>query len=273
MKSPPQRGPTHRVDTQAFRMLLSHLDIDWVVRSMEERDYGIDLQIEIFDGANPTGTLVFGQLKGTGGPFADEPSFQFPVKTLLYAEMFSAPFFLFRTSIHDGQTRFIWLQKFIETKVPELHPKWRTQGSIVVSMPEGNDLVKNKERFLRLAKEQIRERQALQFLRIEFNLALHGESVLNGEHAVGKFCSMEAKQLRQLREFLLGSEFQGEEDYKNLCELSTHFEDIANVNSISQGQREEVENCLEIMERIKIAYLSEPDIQQFTSTGAGEIYF
>lgn len=269
----PQRVDSHRTDTEAFRKLLNHLHVDWVVRSMEERDYGIDLQLEIFDGSNPTGSLIFGQLKGTKNSFSEEKTFQFPVKTLLYAELFSTPFFLFRTSTSDNKTRFIWLQKFIETKLSDASPEWRTQKDVNVSMPEDNDLAANPSRFLRLAMDPVRQRQALEFLRVEHNLTLHTKSVLTGEYKQGFYCSTEAKKLTQLKLFITGSEWQGEEDYATLCKLYEHFDDIAINSRVSAENGIYVSQCLDIIENIKIVYLGEPDIHGFTSAEGGVIYY
>ncbi len=269
----PIRGSTHRTDTMAFRKFVNHLNVDWIVRSMEERDYGIDLQLEIFDNSKPTGTMILGQLKGTEGAFEEEETFQFPVKTLLYAELFNAPFFLFRTSILDNETRFIWLQKFIETKASTSSPNWRNQQTIQIAMPEENNLVSNADRFLMLAREQERQRQALQFMRIECNLALHGDSVLLGEHGVAAFCSSEAYKLLELREFIIGGDMQGESDYNALSKLHDSFDRILFENKINQEDGVHINKCLGIMNTIKISYLSEPEIHNFVSTEAGVIYY
>lgn len=269
----PQRVDAHRVDTQAFRTLLNHLHVDWVVRSMEDRDYGIDLQLEIFDGLNPTGVLISGQLKGTEKSFLEEDSFQFPVKTLLYAELFSTPFFLFRTSISDKKTRFIWLQKFIETKLTDASPEWRTQETVKISMPENNDLEANPSRFLKIAMDPVLQRQGLEFLRIEHNLTLNAKNVLEGQHKVGFSCSSEAKKLTQLKLFIVGSEWRGKEDYEILCELSDYFDDIALKKKVSASDKNYVRHCLDIIDTIKIAYLSEPGIHSFISAEGGVIYY
>jgi hypothetical protein len=50
-----KRGPTHETDTLAVRAIISELPASWLVRSQDERDYGIDLSIEMFSGAEPTG--------------------------------------------------------------------------------------------------------------------------------------------------------------------------------------------------------------------------
>lgn len=269
----PQRAESHRADTRAFRTLLNHLHVDWLVRSMEDRDYGIDLQLEIFDGLNATGVMVFGQLKGTDHSFSEDDSFQFPVKTLLYAELFSTPFFLFRTSNFDNITRFIWLQKYIETKLNNSSPKWRTQGDVDISMPEDNDLAKNPTRFLEIAMEPVRQRQAVEFLRIEHNLVLHANHVLGGQYNQGYSCSSEAKKLEELKLFIVGKEWSGEDDFNKLCGLYTHFDEIAMKKEVSDENLKYVNECLDIIDTIKVTYLGEPGIHGFITSAGGTIYY
>lgn len=95
----PKRIETHRIDTKAIRTIFTHLHEDWLVRSLEERDYGIDLQLERFDSDEATGDFIFIQVKGTDKEFGEDVQLSgFPVDTINYALMFDVPFFLFHTS-------------------------------------------------------------------------------------------------------------------------------------------------------------------------------
>lgn len=155
----PKRTETHRIDTRAVRSLLQHLPEDWLVRSLEERDYGVDLQIEIFKGDLPTGRVALIQVKGrreSFGPGAVSLG-NFPTKTVEYAALFSAPFFVFHTSIEDNRTHFVWLQKYAETKLVDTTPNWRDQDSVTLYFPPANLLQANSEKI-----EQILIRHALQ---------------------------------------------------------------------------------------------------------------
>lgn len=58
------RSSTHITDTRAVRLIMSKLNPNWLLRSLEERDYGIDLSLEKFNGDEPTGNYVFIQVKG-----------------------------------------------------------------------------------------------------------------------------------------------------------------------------------------------------------------
>lgn len=55
----PQRTQTHTIDTKAIRRLITTLSEDWLIRDLSDRDYGIDLKLEYFDGISPTGIIIF----------------------------------------------------------------------------------------------------------------------------------------------------------------------------------------------------------------------
>lgn len=139
----PKRIDTHQIDTQAVRVVRTKLTPDWVERSVEDRDYGIDMMLEAFDGESPTGILVLLQIKGHEGSFgSEEVSLSVPVKTLLYARMFQAPFFLLNVSIADSQVHFVWLQKYINTRLTLENPRWNRQDSVKIYFPHDNVLNK-----------------------------------------------------------------------------------------------------------------------------------
>lgn len=137
----PKRIESHRIDTEAVKVVRGLLTSDWVERSLEDRDYGIDMMLETFDGDDPTGILVLLQIKGQAASFGTDPvTFSVPVKTLLYARMFSAPFFLVHVSNADGTAYFVWLQKYIETRLTNDSPRWRRQDHVTIHFPNENVL-------------------------------------------------------------------------------------------------------------------------------------
>ena len=138
---PPQRTDEHRIDEAALRVVRNKLTTDWVERSVAGRDYGIDMMLEAFDGDNPTGTLVLFQIKGREASFGDGPvSLSVPVRTLLYARMFQAPFFLVHASAADQRAHFVWLQKYINTRLTNDSPRWNRQEDVTIHFPSDNVL-------------------------------------------------------------------------------------------------------------------------------------
>ena len=138
---PPQRTTEHGIDTDAVRVVQGLLTRDWVTRSTDDRDYGIDMLLEYFDCGQPTGIMVLLQIKGTDASFDAGPTtLAAPVKTLIYARMFQAPFLLVHASNADKKAYFIWVQKYIDTRLTEESPRWDKQKSITVTFPKENAL-------------------------------------------------------------------------------------------------------------------------------------
>ncbi len=136
----PKRIEAHRIDTQAVRVVRNKLTPDWLERGLEDRDYGIDMMLEAFDGDRPTGVLILFQIKGHAASFKQEISMSVPVKTLLYARMFQTPFFLLTVSVADDRAHFVWLQKYINTRLTSEHKRWERQEHVTVHFPRDNVL-------------------------------------------------------------------------------------------------------------------------------------
>jgi hypothetical protein len=132
-----QRTDTHIIDTLAIREIFTQMPENWLVRGLDERDYGIDLKIEKFNGNEPTGSFSLVQVKGTRDIFEGKVKLaKFPVKTLEYAELFPEPFFIFYTSVTNQLTYYVWAQKYIREKFK--NDKWRNQQSVTIHFPENN---------------------------------------------------------------------------------------------------------------------------------------
>lgn len=201
----PQRGPTHRIDTKALRQIIAQLNEDWIIRNLEERDYGIDMQLELFDGDTPTGYMTLVQVKGTEKPLNAE-SAVLGVKTLHYAELFNIPFFLFRTSLADKETEFIWLQKYVATDLQVLNPTWRANvDSVVIHVPSENILSKNQKKFRDIVTAQGHNAKALAFVRRADALRRFLKDALNGESGKSnaEYCLQEVRGLYTQMDFMV----------------------------------------------------------------------
>lgn len=139
-----KRTNQHIIDTLAVRRIMSVLPANWLLRSLEERDYGIDAKIELFDGPDPTGNFFLIQIKGQDGPFRHKsPKKSIPTKTVEYAMLFDVPFYVFLNSHKSQKTKFVWLQKYAELVLDQENPSWRSQSTVAIKFPEINDLVQN----------------------------------------------------------------------------------------------------------------------------------
>lgn len=105
------------------------MNADWLVRSLEERDYGIDLQLERYARDDATGDFIFVQVKGKESAFMDAVQLSLTVETINYALMFDVPFFVFHTSNASKATKIVWLQKYVETRLEHENPNGRIKAT------------------------------------------------------------------------------------------------------------------------------------------------
>ncbi|MCB4361421.1 DUF4365 domain-containing protein [Quatrionicoccus australiensis] len=136
---------------------MGQLPDHWVVRELTERDYGIDLMVEIFapglkdakgkDAFAATGAVFHIQIKGTEESLkpvhAGTINYCIDKKSLSYVEKFSTPFLLFRVSVTDPQSiYFLWIQRYIKDVMDRETPMWREdmEDSITVRIPPENKL-------------------------------------------------------------------------------------------------------------------------------------
>lgn len=192
----PKRIETHRIDTKAIRTIFTHLNENWLVRNLEERDYGVDLQLERFDLNDATGDFIFVQVKGTDKKFKKTVKLSsFPVDTIKYALMFDVPFFIFHTSNTSQQTKYVWLQNYVETRLEKDNPHWKNQKSVTIYFPKENDLQANDSKITDIIKNDKLKKMGVKFLAIYESLKFHSESVLSGQTAVAIGCAIEARKL------------------------------------------------------------------------------
>ena len=128
------RIKTHEIDTQARKLVPIALPRQWEYREVTGRDYGIDMETEIFEENNTTGQILLFQIKGTEKKiiFKDGiSSFDIPTKTLIYSERFITPFILAVCPIKNDKQIFyyIWLQEYINSVLNFDNPNWRNNKS------------------------------------------------------------------------------------------------------------------------------------------------
>lgn len=150
----------HVIDTKAVRQVINAIPEHCVIRSLSERDYGIDLMIELFvkTGINKhrheyfdsSGHICYLQIKGTDKPLKINRdrtiSCSIEKKLLLYAEKFPTPIILARVSVAKGRESiyFLWLQRYISDVLDVNFSNWRTDKSEskIVYVPVKNKLPK-----------------------------------------------------------------------------------------------------------------------------------
>ncbi|HDO1323228.1 TPA: DUF4365 domain-containing protein [Aeromonas veronii] len=148
----PKRSKSHLIDEKSVHLIRGELIDNWVVRDVQGRDYGIDLQLERFDAGEPTGDFIFVQVKGTEKEFDENVALKnFPVKTINYALLFSVPFFVFYTSVSSRKTKYIWLQKYVDSILDYENKSWREQDTVTLKFPNENDIGVNMEKIISIS--------------------------------------------------------------------------------------------------------------------------
>jgi len=159
----------HVIDTKALKNTLNSIPDSWVIRDLSERDYGIDLMVEIFSEfgkdkyGHPkyeaTGKVCYLQVKGTQDELSTnvDGSTSFPVtkKALKYVEKFATPFLLIRVFNDPAKpiVCFLWLQRYIIDVIEQTNPEWRTekQEDYSVRIPSQNRLPNNFKKIEKIA--------------------------------------------------------------------------------------------------------------------------
>ena len=262
------RGPTHRIDTLAVRKVIAQLPADWLIRNLEERDYGIDMLLEFFSGENATGKFALVQVKGTEKGAGAKPKLSaFPVKTLLYAEMFSHPFFVFYVSLKDDSVHFVWLQKYIKTVLNPSGKKWRTQGSLSIPMPAGNTLKANQQKILEVTDTYKRYASGLVYLAQFEWLKIHTDIVLVKEiHAVAPALE-NIERIEGLVDFIgFHAALQSDLCLRN---LKNALIEIRDSGKWSAENIDIVETQMNELYLVKMAFLDEDEMDEFIAEFSG----
>lgn len=134
------RPESHETDTLARRKVPLAFPAAWEHRELTGRDYGIDMIVEIFKNGNATGSSLTLQIKGTSKNIstAERLTYDVPVRTLIYSEMFIVPVLLVVCPVVSEQNGFyyLWLQEYIKVVLNHENPNWRENiATVRVTIP------------------------------------------------------------------------------------------------------------------------------------------
>nr|WKF60305.1 hypothetical protein HUO10_004826 [Paraburkholderia busanensis] len=274
----PTRTDAHRIDTLAVRTVIKYLHVDWLVRGLEERDYGVDIQLELFDANTPTGHVLYGQIKGQKKCFQPgDASFSFPVKTIEYACLFDQPFFVFLVSLDDDEVRFIWLQKYVEIVLMNESSCWRSQDTVTISFPEENVLVDKdfdpeddkqldahfhgQKKIAGILNRRELDRAARILLRSESLLRLHKKGILSAQAGAIEIFSTELHTIRQntvLKDELINDE--NKDGWEKLLKLGDLVDSICLGKTCPSDLEKRVAEVMALLEEMTVNYLLTPDL-------------
>jgi hypothetical protein len=268
--SPPNRIETHRIDTQAVRVVRTKLTPDWLERNIEERDYGIDIMLEAFDGNRPTGVLILFQIKGHAASFGEDISMAVPVKTLLYARMFQTPFFLLNVSVEDNTVYFVWLQKYINTRLASENKRWERQEHVTVHFPKDNVLDESGlEKIRSLVTYTVHRDAGFSFLA---NLIWLKRCVEEFESSSEKPALEQAlahlREIERLDEFL--SVYEEQVDGLDMDRLKKTLGKAKSYGYYDYGDDKVVDEEMTKLHEIELMFLSKDDVDAFVAENSDE---
>ncbi|MHB9840955.1 DUF4365 domain-containing protein [Paraburkholderia terrae] len=274
----PQRTENHQIDTLAVRRLISTLNENWVVRDLSERDYGVDLMVEYFDGTKTTGKTAYFQVKGKGSKITilkdgTVSFYKFPVKTLLYAEQFPEPFFLIYLSKLKGEPiYFIWLQHHCRVVLDRDYPGWRNQEEINLSLPSENDLLTSEERLLKVASKNVMMKMSMQFLSDYHFWDHHIDELIENENIdLRAACIDSAKKFRSYEQFFQDLDLTPSV-YENL-DFAQAISDLTAIENVHADHeiRESLRLFRGAVDDATREILSAPSLEEFIYENTGDL--
>lgn len=114
----PKRADNHIRETTGNKVLESLIPPEWIIRSVTERDYGVDCYIELVDDKNRlTGEIAFVQMKATDKiDWRQDNGFRFykvDRKTTNYLNGFKIPTYLFLVDLSTKEMFFQSVKEYI----------------------------------------------------------------------------------------------------------------------------------------------------------------
>lgn len=268
---PPKRIDTHRTDTLAVRKLFAALSPDWIIRDLSERDYGIDLMLEYYAGDEPTGQIVFLQVKGTSHSIqTDQGLVKFPLakKTLLYAERFPEPFLLVHTSTNTSEPiYYAWIQKYISHVLDRDRPLWRTEedGKININIPAANTFSSNEKRLLEISQSNILQKESLQFLSIFLFWEMEYSELKEGNLEFRLSCSDRLGAFKKLSTVIRKYNQGSLPNYKEIGDCLDAYDQI------DERGEQTLNDFDEMLQLIKTSVLTEGHREQFLEEEIGDL--
>jgi len=160
-----KRPESHVIADEAVAILTGLLPSEWISRTIQ-KDYGLDLEVELVDGDEVTGARLWFQVKGTRRlkrirsiPYsihaarpsrpAQQPkeciSFEIETKMLEYSLRCDFPVLLAVVDVRRNAAYWLPLRDHVEIVLDHQKPRWAEQQTVSLSIPLENSLVLDRE--------------------------------------------------------------------------------------------------------------------------------
>lgn len=254
----PKRSSSHKTETKAVDQVKHALGENFLFRQQTERDYGIDAHIERFEDEYPTGDVLYAQIKGTNKNFDSTVKYEnFPVKTLNYASLFSIPFFIFYASTTSKKTKFLWIQKYIDSHLKKNKSNFENQETLTIEFPEENNLEDNSEKLINIIQQEKHIRVGLKFLTHYRRLCNAYEDLKKGKIEALQVC------IREIMEIMKSEALHARVDYNEFeltrfdIEAVAHLlNDIEKSNNINENQIKSLDRLLFPLKFVELDFLN-----------------
>ena len=178
----PKRISTHIKESDAWKILLTQVPPEWIVREVSERDYGIDCYIELVNKeAEVTGDLLSIQLKGSQNlRWKSEGNKEFVsysgirIETINYWMSLPVPVFLFLADLSERTVYFC----SVKEQVREQYTKFTEQKSLTFHLRKDFKLGKEEGRKI-LLYLYYREKHYKEFVMYLSMLLSHFDSYMD----------------------------------------------------------------------------------------------
>lgn len=157
----PQRDANHVTETDSIRILSLCLPATWLVREVTERDYGVDLYIEIVEGSGVSGRLAALQVKGVGNvKFSSDGVASFSdVKVATYNYWMGLPVPVFLIIVDVSTRKAYWTNVKDEARAMQKSVESQGTMSFHVSADHMLDASQDRASLLKLMVSYERERR------------------------------------------------------------------------------------------------------------------
>ena len=149
-----KRPKEHVISSISERILLDKLPSNWILRTIDPPDYGLDKSLEIVEGDVVTGKEILIQLKGTGSPKYRSSGFlshSMKVENLKYYKERDAPVLLIVVDINSEICYWSFIQQYIFNFLDVKHPEWIEQKTVTIRIELENQ-VSNSQSLIDIAK-------------------------------------------------------------------------------------------------------------------------
>ncbi len=186
------------------------------------------------------------------------------------------PFFVFYTSLKSNQTKFIWLQKYVNLKLENTTTQWQEQDTVTLYFPIANDLENNIDKITNIIRQEKSKKYGVEYLSLLEQLKLHSGSVQVKQYAVSKYCMELIDKIKKLDLFIqMYSEYFGTSSnysYKDidLELLENTYNDILKSELITSAQTDVIELQLKLLEMVKVEFLQSDMMEEIIFEISGE---